>query len=134
MVTSRYFSLARWSESSKSSLTPDVDADGSVQVLRDMFNDYDELRSLLETADILAKSDDWPDLYDEAQLARNEVPVYSVTYIEDMYVHYDFARETASKIRNCKTFVSNVLYHDALASKTDEIMKILFALRDDIID
>ncbi len=99
-----------------------------------MFNDYDELQPLLETADILATADDWPELYDEAQLARNEVPVYSATYMEDMYVHFDFARDTASKIRNCKTFVTNVLYHDALSNKTDELMKQLFALRDDIID
>ncbi len=99
-----------------------------------MFNDYDELRPLLETADMLATKEDWPDLYDEAQLAKNEVPVYSATYIEDMYVHFDFARDTASKIKNCKTFVTNVLYHDALVNKTDELMKQLFALRDDTID
>lgn len=99
-----------------------------------MFNDYHELQPLLVTADILATTEDWPELYDEAQLARNEVPVYSATYIEDMYVHYDFARDTASKIKNCKTFVTNVLYHDALANKTDGLMKQLFALRDDTID
>lgn len=99
-----------------------------------MFNDYDELRPLLKTADILAATEDWPELYDEVQLAKNEVPVYSATYIEDMYVHYDFARDTASKIKNCKTFVTNVLYHDALTHKTDEVMKQLFALRDDTID
>lgn len=99
-----------------------------------MFNDYDELTSLLETADMLATTEDWPELYDERQLAKNEVPVYAATYIEDMYVHFDFARDTASKIRGCKTFVTNILYHDALAHKTDELMKQLFALRDDTID
>ena len=86
-----------------------------------MFNDYDELRSLLETADTLAYADDWPELYDEAQLAKNDVPVYSATYIEDMYVHFDFAKDTASKIKNCKNFITNVLYHDALVHKTDEL-------------
>lgn len=99
-----------------------------------MFNDYDELINLKETAEILATTDDWPELYDEAQLARNEVPVYSATYMEDMYVHFDFARDTASKINNCHSFITNVLYHDALAHKTDELMKQLFALRDDTID
>ena len=99
-----------------------------------MFRDYDELRSLEETADILATTDHWPELYDEAQLASNEVPVYSATYVEDMYVHFDFARDTASRIKNCKSFITNVLYHDALDQKTDELMKQLFALRDDTID
>lgn len=103
-------------------------------IFRDMFKDFDELHGLLDTADHLANAQDWPELYDEAQLAKNEVPVYSATYVEDMYVDFDFARDTASKIKGCKTFVTNILYHDALAHKTDELMKQLFALRDDAID
>ena len=99
-----------------------------------MFKDYDELRTLQETADHLATADDWSELYDEDRLRNNEVPVYSATYMEDMYVHFDFARETASKIQNCQNFITNVLYHDALNHKTDEVMKQLFALRDDTID
>ncbi|KAM0801385.1 putative proline iminopeptidase [Usnea florida] len=103
-------------------------------VFREMFKDFDELQGLLDTADRLAYAQDWPELYDEAQLAKNEVPVYSATYIEDMYVDFEFAKDTASKIKGCKTFVTNVLYHDALVHKTDELMKELFALRDDTID
>ena len=99
-----------------------------------MYKDYDELSPLLETADVLETMDDWPELYDEEKLARNEVPVYSATYVEDMYVDFDLARATASKIKNCKTFVTNVMYHDALVSQTDGLMKQLFALRDDTID
>ncbi len=99
-----------------------------------MFKDYDELHTLQKTADLLATADDWPELYDEDRLRNNEVPVYSATYMEDMYVHFDFAKETASKIRNCKNFITNVLYHNALNGKTDEVMKQLFALRDDNID
>lgn len=99
-----------------------------------MFESFSELDSLKQTAEILAKVDDWPDLYDEAQLAKNEVPVYAATYVEDMYVHFDYARETASKIKNCKHFITNVWYHDALAEKADDLMKQLFALRDDVID
>ena len=99
-----------------------------------MFKDYDELHTLQQTADLLATTDDWPELYDEDRLRKNEVPVYSATYMEDMYVDFDLARETASKIRNCKNFITNVLYHDALTHKTDEVMKQLFAFRDDTID
>lgn len=103
-------------------------------VFRDMFKGFDELHGLLDTADRLANAQDWPELYDEAQLAKNEVPVYAATYVEDMYVEFEFARDTASKIKGCKMFVTNVLYHDALNHKTDEVMKQLFALRDDTID
>ena len=99
-----------------------------------MFDDYDELSRLKETADILAEYKNWPRLYDEKQLANNRVPVYSATFIEDMYVHVDFARETAAKIKNCKQFVTNLLYHNALGGKSEDLMKQLFALRDDVID
>lgn len=51
-----------------------------------------------------------------------------------MYVDYDFSRDTASKIKGCKLFTTNVMYHDAVREKADEVMKQLFALRDDVID
>ena len=41
-----------------------------------MFDDYDELSQLKDTADMLANFDGWPDLYDEEKLVKNEVPVY----------------------------------------------------------
>ena len=99
-----------------------------------MFEDFTELRTLRETAQILAEMDDWPDLYDEAQLENNEVPAYAVTYIDDMYVDYDLAQQRASKIKNCKQYITNAMYHSGLESKSDEVMKQLFALRDDVID
>lgn len=49
-----------------------------------MFEDYESLRPLGETADILAQTSDWPDLYDEEQLARNEVPVYAASFYDDL--------------------------------------------------
>lgn len=99
-----------------------------------MLDSYDELNQIKEAADILATTKDWPALYDEAQLAKNEVPVYAATYVEDMYVHFDHATRTASKIQGIKQFITNVMYHNALRSKTDELMQQLFALREDTID
>ena len=99
-----------------------------------MFEDFAELRKLREAAELIAENDDWPELYDEEQLQNNEVPVYAVTYIDDMYVDYDLAQTTASKIKKCKHFITNVMYHNGLGSKSDEVMKQLFALRDDVID
>ncbi|CAD6578015.1 MAG: hypothetical protein ASARMPRED_008493 [Alectoria sarmentosa] len=134
----------RWSADRVMSQLPNfqrVSVDGPEPVLftgemifRDMFKDYDELRELQETADLLAHAEDWPELYDEQQLAKNEVPIYSAVYIEDMLVHFDLSRDAASKINNCKTFMTNNLYHEALFSKSNEVMKQLFALRDDVID
>lgn len=99
-----------------------------------MFESYDELKELKDVADILATYDDWPALYDEEQLAKNEVPVYSATYVDDMYVHFDLARATASKIKGTKQFITNTMYHDGLRSKSDELMRELFSLKEDSID
>ena len=103
-------------------------------IYREMFQDFDELRPLLDTADVLAKNSDWPDLYDEAQFAKNEVPVYAASYIDDMYVDYGFAKDTASQVQGLKTFETNRHYHDALSGLAEESVKQLFALRDDVID
>ena len=94
-----------------------------------MFDSYSELKQLHEVADILANTSDWPALYDEAQLAQNEVPVYAATYIDDMYVHFDLASSTAAKIKASKQFITNTMYHDALRSKSGEVMRQLFNLR-----
>ena len=51
-----------------------------------------------------------------------------------MYVEYDYSRETAEKIKGCKTFTTNVMYHNAIRSKADEVIRQLFDLRDDVID
>lgn len=99
-----------------------------------MFEDYTELRKVQNVANRVAEDSDWPALFDEEQLARNEVPVYAASYIEDMYVDTTFAMETARKIRGCKVFETNVLFHDAIRSKMDEVLRQAFALRDDVHD
>lgn len=99
-----------------------------------MFEDYSELRKVQDVANRVAAISDWPMLFDEEQLAKNEVPVYAAAYTEDMYVPYDLSVETAAKIKRCKVFSTNVLYHNAIGQKMDEVVRQLFALRDDVID
>ena len=99
-----------------------------------MLESYSELRKLAPVAEALAKTEDWPELYDWNQLAKNEVPVYAAVYYDDMYVDFDLSMETAGKIKGCKTYVTNAMYHDAIRSKMDDVFKALFNLRDDTID
>ncbi|KAL2815783.1 Alpha/Beta hydrolase protein [Aspergillus cavernicola] len=103
-------------------------------IYQDMFDSYSELSQIKEVAGILATTTDWSALYDEEKLAKNEVPVYAATYIEDMYVHFEHASNTAAKIKGIKQFITNVMYHNAIRSKSDELFQQLFALRDDTID
>lgn len=99
-----------------------------------MFEDYAELRKVSDVAHRVAADPDWPALFDKKQLAKNEVPVYAVSYAEDMYVDSEFAAETAAKIRGCKVFTTNIFFHDAIRSRMDEVVRQAFALRDDVID
>jgi proline iminopeptidase len=102
-------------------------------VFRSAFDSYVELRPLKEVATIL-ESSHWPCLYDVEQLRRNDVPVYAAVFMEDMYVPFELALQTAGLIKGCKKYITNVMYHDAIRAKTDDVMKALYALRDDSID
>lgn len=98
------------------------------------FETYPELIPLQELAQKLADYDEWPPLYDTEQLKKNQVPVYAASYVDDMFVDNVFARETAELVRGTKVFETNVLYHNALRSKTDTVLQGLFSLRDDVLD
>lgn len=99
-----------------------------------MFECYPELKKLKAVGDLLAEETAWPKLYDEEQLKKNEVPVYAAVYLDDMYVDFDLSMETARTIKGCKPFVTNMMYHNAIGSKTDDVLKEIFAMREDVID
>ena len=119
----------------------DVDGDGNEMVCFTgemvyswMFEDYSELRKVADVAERVSRDEDWPPLWDEEQLAKNEVPVYAAAYVEDMYVDHELSRETAKKVKGCKMFETNIMYHNALGEKSKEVVEQLFAFRDDVID
>ena len=88
-----------------------------------------------EAANILAEFDDWDEeLYDEEQLRKNEVPVYAASFVDDMYVDFELARETARIVKGCQVFETNRMYHNAVRARTDEVISQLFKMRDDSID
>ncbi|EDU45717.1 proline iminopeptidase [Pyrenophora tritici-repentis] len=99
-----------------------------------MFDCYPELAKLKTVGMLLAEEKDWPELYDVDQLKKNEVPVYAAVYTDDMYVDFDLSVETANTIKGCKMFVTNMMYHNGISAKTDEVLKQIFTLRDDVID
>ncbi len=103
-------------------------------IFKQNFEDYPQLEKLEQAAEVLAQTTDWSELYEIEQLKRNEVPVYSSTYIDDMYVDFELAQETAALIKGCKTFVTNAMYHDAPNKKGEELMRALFALKEDAMD
>lgn len=98
------------------------------------FDTHSELNNLKEVADILATTTDWPELYNETQLAQNEVPVYCATFVDDMYVDFGLVQETVSKVKGVKQFITNRMYHGAVRTNTDDLVKGLFGLKEDPID
>ncbi|KAJ2969680.1 hypothetical protein NQ176_g8540 [Zarea fungicola] len=103
-------------------------------IFRDHFETYPELSPLREAAEKLATADNWPPLYDQDQLRKNEVPVYAVSYVDDMFVDFEYATNTAKLVKGTKVFATNILYHNGIRADTNEVFKQLFNLRDDCID
>lgn len=97
------------------------------------FDTFPELRELKDAAERLARYDAWEPLYDEDALRRNEheVPVYAASFVEDMYVDFGLARETAAKVGGIKVYETNGLYHNALRARSDEVLAELCRLRDE---
>lgn len=56
----------------------------TTQIFSWMFEDYHELRKIQDVANRVAADSDWPALFDEEQLSKNEVPVYAAVYQEDV--------------------------------------------------
>ena len=86
-----------------------------------MWEDYAELRSHREAANVLAEHP-WPRLYDADVLARNEVPVAATIYSGDLYVERAFAEETAGQIRGLKPWITNEYEHNGLRADGERVL------------
>jgi hypothetical protein len=93
-----------------------------------MFETDPALAPLRETAELLAQREQWPDLYDAGQLARNEVPVAAVIYHDDMYVDTAGSLETARAVRNLRTWVTDEYEHDGLRMSDGRVLDRLVQL------
>jgi len=90
-----------------------------------MLDDFAQLRSLKECAELLAAKSDWGILYDLDQLAKNEVPVAAISYHEDMYVPIEWSRETALHIPIFYQWVTNKWEHNGIGKDGPKILKTL---------
>jgi hypothetical protein len=93
-----------------------------------MFETDPALAPLRETAELLARHEQWPDLYDAAQLAANEVPVAAAIYHDDMYVDTAHSLATASAVRGLRTWVTDEYEHDGLRVSGGRVLDRLIRL------
>ncbi|MGW4897781.1 alpha/beta fold hydrolase [Kitasatospora sp. NPDC004240] len=93
-----------------------------------LFETDPTLRPLKETAELLAARTDWPDLYDPAKLAGNEVPVVAAVYHDDMYVDTADSLATARGVRGLRVWVTNEWEHDGLRVSGGKVLDRLIAM------
>ncbi|MEU4482180.1 alpha/beta fold hydrolase [Micromonospora sp. NPDC023966] len=93
-----------------------------------MFSTDPALAPLAEVAELLARQEDWPDLYDPGQLARSHIPVAAAVYHDDMYVDTDESIATARSVRGLRTWVTNEYEHDGLRVSEGKVLGRLIRL------
>ncbi|WP_192928441.1 alpha/beta fold hydrolase [Photobacterium alginatilyticum] len=97
-----------------------------------MFDQLESLKPLKAAADQLAEKKDWPALYDLEQLSRNRVPVAAAVYAEDMYVEFDYSRETLAQMDKAKAWMTNEYEHNGLRADGERILDRLILLADEL--
>jgi pimeloyl-ACP methyl ester carboxylesterase len=94
-----------------------------------MFEEIRALRPFRGAAEILAAYDDWGPLYDLDRLAANEVPVLAAVYHDDMYVDAGLQLDTARRVGNVRTWVTNEFEHDGLRADGARVLGRLTDMR-----
>jgi pimeloyl-ACP methyl ester carboxylesterase len=93
-----------------------------------MFEEQGALRPLAEAAHLLAERE-WPELYEAARLADNDVPAAAAIYADDMYVEREYSEETAAVIRGLRAWITNEYEHDGLRADGARVFGRLLELR-----
>lgn len=78
------------------------------------FDEDPALIPLAEVADEVSKIDDWGQLYDLDQLARNEVPAAAAVYLDDIFVAHELSLETANRVAGLRIWETGDYHHDGL--------------------
>lgn len=86
------------------------------------------LAPLAGAAELLAEREDWPALYDAAQLGRTEVPAAAAVYFNDMYVPRELSLPTAAAIRGLRPWVTSEYEHDGLRVSDGAVLDRLITL------
>lgn len=93
-----------------------------------MFEQFANLKPLQGAAQLLAKKDDWPMLYDLEVLKNNTVPTAAAIYFDDMYVDINYCLETVAQIANIETWVSSDYDHNGIRVGGELIFNKLYGL------
>ncbi|MFT5200559.1 MAG: pimeloyl-ACP methyl ester carboxylesterase [Planctomycetota bacterium] len=128
-------SASNWSAARMQAEFPQFDptADGPLfftaeMIFPWMFEQHAALRGVAQTAELIAQKADWPMLYDPARLAENKVPIAAAVYHDDAYVPRELSLETAKRVPNMQTWVTNTYEHNGLRADGLRIVKRLLGM------
>ncbi len=93
-----------------------------------MFEDSAVLSTMAGAAELLARKSDWSELYNVDKLAKNTVPVAAVVYHDDAYVPVELSLDTAKRIPNLRTWVTNEYEHNGLRADGERVVGRLLAM------
>ena len=98
-----------------------------------MFDEIAALKPFKNVAEALAAKTDWPVLYDVDALARCDAPVACASYVEDMFVDFDLATETASRIgpNGARVWSTSEYMHSGVREDGARILKKLMEMARD---
>ena len=91
-----------------------------------MLDNYKMLKPFKRAANILADKSDWPILYDENNLRKNNVPIAAAVYTNDMYVDREYSMDLAKIIPNISVWETEIFEHNALRSNGKKVLDSLF--------
>ncbi|WBQ02954.1 alpha/beta fold hydrolase [Kribbella sp. CA-293567] len=97
-----------------------------------MLDEMALLQPFKEAAELLASATDWTPLYDVARLEANRVPVAAAVWHDDMYVDAGLSLETAARVGNLKTWVTNEWEHDGVRVSGGVVLDRLLTLAADL--
>ena len=102
-------------------------------VYESFFEDIHSLRPYREIWRALAREEEWTTLYDVERLGANEnIPVACASYVEDMFVDFDLAADTAAKISGARVWSTSEYMHSGIRENGALIVsKLLSYTRDE---
>jgi pimeloyl-ACP methyl ester carboxylesterase len=112
----------------------DLETDQPIRFVGEMiypwfFEEDPALVPLRAAAELLARYDDWPALYDREQLARNRVPCAAAVYFDDMFVDRDHALQTAEAVTGLRYWVTSEYEHDGIRADPDVLDRLIAMAR-----
>ncbi|MGV2986525.1 alpha/beta fold hydrolase [Vibrio sp. E150_011] len=97
-----------------------------------MFDQLETLKPLREAANLLARKEDWGNVYDASVLSQNTVPVACAAYADDMFVELDYTRETLAGLGLSKAWITNEYEHNGIGVDGENILNRLIAMANEL--